>query len=133
MGIVISWYDEEKHILLWQFVGRWTWHDFEQGRREVRNLIEGVEPPVGMIIDFEHTGLMPSDFVPHLSKLSQQTDVPPVNLINVVVIGDAFLRALVRTLQPFLAAHWRTGIAKNRQEAYDMLQEKFAEQTTPCG
>jgi hypothetical protein len=64
MGVHVEWDDPEKHtIIVWSFVGRWTWGEYDDALRAVNTMLEPVDHKVDFIYDVRHMSILPPDVV----------------------------------------------------------------------
>ena len=61
MATELKWLDEEQTILYVAFFDTWTWDEFVDFRRKVRNLIDSSPHPVDRIIDLTRLQTIPPD------------------------------------------------------------------------
>jgi hypothetical protein len=61
MGIQVSWYNEEKTIIIWKFIGDWNWQDYHTAINRAVVMLKGVDHMVDSIMDLEHNRALPPD------------------------------------------------------------------------
>ena len=60
MPVSISWDDEAKTIIRWDYVGKWTWAEVERASEEALALMNSAAYPICLIHDFSHSAGLPA-------------------------------------------------------------------------
>lgn len=63
MGIVVSWYDADKTIMIWEFQGEWEWQDYHQAINQGVVMLKSVDHMVDSIMDLTHNRSLPPNAV----------------------------------------------------------------------
>jgi hypothetical protein len=92
MGIIVTWDDSDHHIIRMDFRNKWTWGEFQESRRQVRELLESVDYPVYFIIDFSDGFPPPPDTLRVVYR--SMTDRPRNASTSVIVSRSAFVETL---------------------------------------
>ncbi len=121
MGITLTWYDEQKHIILWAYQGRWTADEFDRATEEASQLIDTVDYPVGVIVDFSHSTLMPPNIMMRFRQSAQQAIGHPNNTVRVIVGADYYLKIFLNTLFTLAPPAWYSYFASTREEAAALI------------
>ena len=66
MSVRIEWDNEERTIILWSFVGRWTWGEFDETVKAMTAMAESVDHNVDLIMDVGQMSILPADIVTHV-------------------------------------------------------------------
>jgi hypothetical protein len=118
MPVSISWDDEAKTTIRWDYIGKWTWHDVAGAYEEVRALMNSVPYPVCLIHDLRQSAGIPGGA---LTQAYRYTMALPDNWdISVVVGSGTFIEAL---LSVFVRLYSRLGA---RYHAAPTLEEARA-------
>ena len=96
MGIKVTWYDDDKTILHWQYEEKWTWDEFVDANVAARRMIISVPHTVDSIVELGSKLLPEGAF----SRGKQQADLTPENHgITVVVTQNSAVRIILSVLQ----------------------------------
>jgi hypothetical protein len=118
-------YDTENRIVIWEFIGSWTWEEYYAERGAVNTGIEAAGHRVDMIIDMTKSRLLPKNLMTHAGSASRNA---PENIGKTVFVGsNAILRAF---FQMFSKLYGTLQSDKNldfymvttRDEAYALLR-----------
>ena len=63
MSVHVEWDNEERTAILWSFVGRWTWGEFDDARKTMSEMLDLVDHPVDTICDVRQMSILPPDLV----------------------------------------------------------------------
>ncbi len=63
MSVHIEWANEDRTAILWSFVGRWTWGEFDDSLKIMSGLLNSVDYPVDTIGDVRQMSILPPDIV----------------------------------------------------------------------
>ncbi|HVU09787.1 MAG TPA: hypothetical protein VHD90_00860 [Phototrophicaceae bacterium] len=63
MSIYVEWDNEDLTVILWSFVGRWTWGELDDAIKSLNAMLENVEHPVDFIFDLGDMAIMPPDVI----------------------------------------------------------------------
>jgi len=75
MSVHVEWDSEERSIILWSFVGRWTWGEFDDAFKTVRAMLDSINHPVDIICDMRQMSILPPDIVSRFkANYLQKTD-----------------------------------------------------------
>ena len=66
MSVHIEWDNEERTTLLWSFLGRWTWGEFDETVKIMTAMANSVTHQVDLIIDVRQMSILPPDIVTHV-------------------------------------------------------------------
>jgi len=128
MTISTSWFDPDKTIARYEFVGQWTWEEFEVAVREINLMLDSVPHRVDVIIDFSQSPGEPPRGV--LSHIRGGTLNAPANWGGGVFVGiSPFLRVLFNTftrIEPKLSR--RYAIADTAEAARALIVQRRAAQ-----
>lgn len=88
MPIVVSWDNEEKHILRHDFAGRWTLSDLNDAAENAWDMMHSVHHRVDVIMDVRHGNVTPSGFLSQCNRIMLRR---PANAGVIVVVGASSL------------------------------------------
>lgn len=96
MPVELRWLDDEKHILIFDFIGRWTTQEMIAAAEEERRLCAEVGTPLAYINDFTQSTRIPLDIVLHIGEIfNDMQPFIPTYMLNC----DTTVRFLVETAQ----------------------------------
>ncbi len=123
-------FEEDNHIVVWVFDGKWTWSDYYAIRNAVNDKIEAMDFTVDMIVDLSNGSLLPQNVLTHAGSAARKA---PQNLGMIVIVGPgAFLRTFFqffkRTYGIFQPQQEKNlHMVATLDEAYAILQQKTNE------
>lgn len=97
MPITVSWYDDEKRIVLREMRGNWDWEDFYTSQTMINDMLQQVPHVVDQIIDTRKASAMPQSALTHFRSASK--NVPENAGIRVVVGSNAFYQMIFKILK----------------------------------
>lgn len=99
MSIILSWHDDAKTMLRYDFPESWTWQDFYQAfRTGTSEYTATVDHPVDILIHLPEGGKLPaSGHAISNARRALKEKSPNLNRI-VVVGGNALVKAMVNVL-----------------------------------
>ena len=121
MSVHVKWDNEEHTIILWSFVGRWTWGEYEDALNVVSTMLSSVDYLVDYIYDVRHMSILPPDVVTRFKgKYLKQ----PQNAGRFVAVGvDHNLRLVWNTFTDLpYARHLKVEYADTPEEARVLLE-----------
>ena len=68
MSVHIEWANEARTAILWSFVGRWTWGEFDDALKSMSTMLEIVTQPIDLICDVRQMSILPPDMVSHFKS-----------------------------------------------------------------
>jgi hypothetical protein len=93
MPVQISWFNDEKTVVVYKFLGKWTWTDYHNAIREAYELVKDLSYTVNMVLDFEQSTVLPSNA---LSNFGASAKTPPRDFdFCVIVTSSRFIEAIV--------------------------------------
>ncbi len=120
MSVHVEWDNEELTVILWSFVGRWTWGEYEDALKMVNSMLEHVEHKVDYIYDVRQMSILPPDVITRFKakylKLPEKTG-------RFVAVGvDDNLRLVWNTFTSLPYAHHLKALyADTLDDARDLL------------
>lgn len=120
MSVHVDW-DNQKHTtILWSFVGRWTWGEYEDALNAAYSLLDQVDHTVDYIYDVRNMSILPPDVVTRF-KLHYMKKHPKVG--RFVAVGvDHNLRLVWNTFTDLpYARQLKTQYADTLDEARELL------------
>lgn len=98
MPVQLRWLDDEKRILIFDFIGRWTTQEMSAAAEEERRLCAEVGTPLAYINDFTQSTRIPLDIVLHIGKfVNDMQPFIPTYMMNC----DTTVRFLIETALRF--------------------------------
>jgi hypothetical protein len=95
MSITVSWDDDAQTILRWNFVGIWTWDEFEHELAATARRMEAVPYPVSAICDMTCSGPLPVTGSA-ISHMWQARQLAQEQLTTAIFVGSsAHVRAII--------------------------------------
>ncbi|MDX2075642.1 MAG: hypothetical protein SFZ02_04380 [bacterium] len=118
MSIDVSWDDEAKTIIRWDFSEKWTWDEFHEAFRVSIEMNIGINYRVDVIPNATQSPHMPLGALSEFRRLDEQL---PKNVKLIVVAGSSpFTRSMIELFgKIYRAQSWRT--AKSLAEARDHI------------
>lgn len=96
MPVQLRWLDDEKRILIFDFIGRWTTQEMLTAMEEERMLCAEVGTPIAYINDFTQSTRIPLDIVLHIGEIfNGMQPFIPTYMLNC----DTAVRFLIETAQ----------------------------------
>jgi hypothetical protein len=91
-------FDDEQHTLIrYEFVGRWTWMEYDGAIKEASDLAKPIPHNVNMILDFSRENVLPPNVLSNIG--SSMKALPREFDFALVVSESAFIQALVKVYQ----------------------------------
>ncbi len=78
-------YENDNHLVVWIFEGKWTWDEYYQHRSEVNARIAQTEGRVDMIIDMTKGDLLPQNLMAHAGQAALKS---PPNMGKIIFVGS---------------------------------------------
>lgn len=83
-------FEDDNHIVVWEFDGKWTWEDYYSQRDTVNDKIQATPHTVDMIVDMTNGSLLPQSVLTHAGNAVRKS---PTNIGIIVIVGPSnFLR-----------------------------------------
>ena len=120
MSVHVQWDNEDRTIILWSFVGRWTWGEYEDALAATASMLDTVDHQVDYIYDVRLMSILPPDVVTRFKakylKLPEKTG-------RFVAVGvDDYLRLVWNTFTDLpYARHLRVEYADTLEDAREIL------------
>ncbi len=93
MNIKVSWDNDDKNVIRYDFEGPWTWADFRIAAEEAFAMTRSVEHTVDTISNFYPGVLLPANAMFQFRRIME--DAPKNRGVNVIVGSSAFIRTMV--------------------------------------
>ena len=120
MNIQVSWDNDEKTIIRFDYGKGWTWDDFSEANEIVQKMYAEVKHPVHIIANFEDGAFPP---LGALEKFREAQEDMPDDAVVVVVGGSMFITTLVSTFSRIYKALSKTLMVA---DSLDNAREKIA-------
>lgn len=95
MSINVKWDNAEQTIILWTFIGRWSWGEYDSALTEATTLLDSVKHHVDFLYDLREMSILPPDLITQF-KTRYLKKHPNTRLFLVVGI-DSYLQLLWNT------------------------------------
>lgn len=92
MDIKLSWYDDNKTILVYIIEGQWDWQVLYNVYQQGLLLKRSVAHRVDVIVDIRASGRLPQDCISHARMIAHEQ--PPNGGISIIVTQDRFVHIL---------------------------------------
>jgi len=77
-------FEDDNHLVIWTFEGRWIWDDYYSQRDTINQKIEQIPHLVNMIVDITNGSLLPQNVLSHTGTAVRKA---PHNLGIIVIVG----------------------------------------------
>lgn len=118
-------YENDDHLVVWEFQGNWTWEEYYEKRQTVNAFIGAAPHVVDMIIDMSHSKILPSNLLTHGGSAARNA---PTNIGKTVFVGqNALLRTFFRIFSQLYGVVQSDKdlnylMVATLEEAYDLLK-----------
>jgi hypothetical protein len=124
MPVNVTWGNDAKTYVVFEFDGNWTWDDYYKGRKRGIELANEVTNVVNLIVDYSKSSMFPRNMLSHFGS---SIDHNPKDFdICVIVTQSAFVRALVNALSKY-KKNSKFRVAKTNEEAHQFFVEYDAQ------
>ena len=106
MPVHVSWDNEDKTIIHYQFDQDWTWEEFFPAKARAQELIDTVPHKVGVILETHHNGAVRPNLLGNFRNGLRTKH--PNTVIVVIVVTRPFIRTMIGTvlaLSPLANVH----------------------------
>lgn len=120
MSVHVQWDNEDRTIILWSFVGRWTWGEYEDALAAAVTMLDTVDHKVDYVYDVRLMSILPPDVVTRFkTKYLKQ----PEKTGRFIAVGvDDYLRLVWNTFTDLpYARHLRVDYADTLEDARKIL------------
>jgi hypothetical protein len=123
MGINLSWYDDNKTIIVWKFQGEWNWLDYHAAINRAVMMLRGVDHTVDSIMDLRDNRSLPPNAIVQGKRWFV---VAPDNFGITVVTGANMLIQGIATTIGSVYKRFNTKIlvARTFDEAIELIVER---------
>ncbi len=124
MPVLISWDDDDRTTIRYDYDGKWTWEEVYTANDEVTALMHEVEHPVSIIHDLTRSAGLPSGALTHAHRFT--AGLPENWDISVVVGSGTFTEALLNIFSRVyktLGEHYKTAATLEEARAI-IVQQK---------
>jgi hypothetical protein len=124
MPVLISWDDEAKTTLRYEYGGKWTWDEVDAATDQVVNFMRETSSPVSIIHDMTHSPGLPSGALTQAHRFTR--DLPENWEISVVVGSGTFTEALLNIFSRVykkLGEHYKTASTLDEARAIIAAQK----------
>lgn len=123
MSVHVQWDSEDQTTILWSFVGRWTWGEYEDALAIAITMMDSVDHRIDYIFDVRHMSILPPDLVTRVkAKYLDQ----PAKIRHFIAVGfDRDLQLVWDTFTALpYAQHLKAEYAESLEEARDLLASR---------
>jgi hypothetical protein len=124
MPIRVYWGSEAKTFVIFEFIGKWTWDEYYEGRSTGIKLGNEVPYVVNLIVDYSQSGFFPSNMLSHFGSSIDRN--PKEFDVAVIVTQSPFAIALLNVLSKVKKSS-KFRVAKTRDEAFKMMADVDAQ------
>lgn len=130
MPILTRW-EEDNRIVIWEFQGSWTWDDYYNQRGAVNDAIREKAHDVHMIIDMSASSLLPKNPLTHGTSAMRQA---PINIGTTVYVGsNTILRTFFKMFKQIYSAaqpskKLQIHMVTTLDEAYALIKSQNTDQ-----
>lgn len=120
MSVHVAWDSDDHTIIVWSFVGRWTWGEYEDALKAAYAMLDEAGAKVDYIYDVRQMSILPPDVVTRFK--TKYLKLHP-NTGRFVAVGvDNNLRLVWNTFTDLpYAHHLRVEYADTLEEAREIL------------
>lgn len=133
MSPYVEWYDAEKTILIQDFVGEYGVADYQRIATETNELLNTVNHPVDIIMDFTQGKARKENFVASLGSIERK--VHPNQRLLIAVKGSNLLKTLAHGMQRVVPKATANFIFvetfEHAKQSIDRFRAALAEGDTP--
>jgi hypothetical protein len=120
MTINVMWDDGDKTILIWTFIGRWTWDEFDAAVSETTATLTAGAPQVAIIADVTRSALIPADVLRHIRD--HYVIGTPQLYLYIVVGADSFIELLWNTFTNLILPHLNMRFVRTLDDAREYIR-----------
>lgn len=126
MSVQVEWDNEARTIILWTFVGRWTWGEYDEAREQAIAMIQTGDQPVDFLYDVRQMSIIPADLITRFK--ARYLDRPKSARLYLVVGTDEYLQILWNTFTrlPY-ASHLKVHYFDTLEEARQFSEQHKSE------
>ena len=95
MSVHVEWDNEERTTILWSFVGRWTWGEFDAAVEQTLAFVSAVDHKVDVIFDLRKGGFPPRDA---LWRFKDAAEITHPNMGQYVYVAPSMLTNFVKNV-----------------------------------
>lgn len=123
MSVHVQWDSEEQTTIVWSFVGRWTWGEYDDALNAAAAMLDSVDHKVDYIFDVRHMSILPPDLV---TRFKAKYLKKPEKARYYVAVGvDTYLQLVWNTFTDLpYAHHLKVAYADTFEEARAILASK---------
>jgi hypothetical protein len=99
MGVTVSWDNDQKTIICYDFHGRWTWEDFYASTAQAFAMTRNVTHRVDVICLIHPGAVLPANAMYHFRQA--MVNAPHNRGATVIVGGSGFIKRLVKIFRNF--------------------------------
>lgn len=127
MSISVTWDNEAKTIVRFEYEGKWTWEDFYEKIDAANKMMDTVESPCVSIIDMQKSHFLPSGAALHIRNVIRKSMSHNNSGISVFLDADVIVKAMIEVLRksyPDILENTEWLYAKTLEQARTMAQEQ---------
>lgn len=124
MRIDVQWLSEEKRVIHIVFHAKWDWEDFQEHRKQAKELIRNIPYKVSVLMEFDKDAqLLPTNALRNLS-LAAETAHPNTGMV-VMVMPSQLWRVVITLLKRLLpnSAMQFSHFVTTREEGLALLRQ----------
>ena len=120
MPVHVSWGNDAKTYVVFEFDGDWTWEEYYKGRKKGIEFADQVPHVVNLIVDYTNSSMFPRNMLSHFG--SSMDHNPKEFDIAVIVSESAFVVAMLNVLSK-IRKNGKFRVAKTRAEGVKIIEE----------
>jgi hypothetical protein len=125
VGVTVTWDNEERTRLRWDFEEKWTWDEYYQADQQARTMMEGVSYSIGGIVNLQKSTSLPPETLTHFRRIA--TNPIPNISISVIVGANALVTAFYKIFRSLYgSAAEKFAFANTIEEARTFISHRLA-------
>lgn len=128
MPVQMNFIDEEKKVILAEYIGKWTWDEFFPARAQINSEINEVDHPVYIIHNWAKQTSLPNNILSNTKRLIEKQQHQHAKLHVFVGANELFMTMWRMFLQLYVLP-WKFSFvfANNFDEALELVKRKREE------
>jgi len=132
MSIHVKWFNTSKTIILQEYHTPWNWKMYHNAAKEIDQMLDSVNYPVDVIVDFSDGAVLPAKALSHFRRAVM--DIHPNRGLVILVGMNPYLAALQDVLQQMVPhSTARSRIAETLDEAIAIINAEGSARYSATG
>jgi len=132
MPATVTWLNDNKNILYFDYIGMWTWEESYAAIEKSNRMMDEVNHPVGSIVDFTNTDRIPANLPKAMQKIAELRGSNPNDSGETVYVKAEILTKamldVIRVTDPEVAKVIKFTHAKTVEHAEELLLQVMDKQ-----